>query len=191
MSGIALVLILYYMSTLFRRKQPDMACLDKLASFLFYMLIIDLSLETLDFIHRLYESEESIGILSSLIVNKLRVSLVVVQILLGTVTPLVLLAISRFAQLPPELKRLGYIIAALLVQVGIFTTRWNVVIGGQLFSKSLRGLTQYKMELGGCRGSLHRHRALRAAVRHPVRAGQAASAVDRRGSGATVPILAC
>ncbi len=151
-SGIALVLILYYFSTLIRRKKPDMACLDKLASFLFYMLIIDLSLETLDFIHRLYESEESIGILSSLIVNKLRVSLTIVQILLGTLTPLVLLAIARFSQLPAELKRVGYFIAALLVQVGIFSTRWNVVIGGQLFSKSLRGLTEYKMELGGIEG---------------------------------------
>jgi predicted membrane protein len=38
------------------------------------------------------------------------------------------------------------------VQVGIFSTRWNVVIGGQLFSKSLRGLTVYKLELGGAEG---------------------------------------
>jgi len=42
----------------------------------------------------------------------------------------------------------------LLVQVGIFTTRWNVVIGGQLFSKSFRGLTAYKMTLGGMEGLL-------------------------------------
>ena len=34
--------------------------------------------------------------------------------------------------------------AAILVQVGIFSIRWNVVSGGQLFSKSLRGLTVYK-----------------------------------------------
>jgi predicted membrane protein len=30
--------------------------------------------------------------------------------------------------------------------------RWNVVIGGQLFSKSLRGFTTYKMELHGQEG---------------------------------------
>ncbi|MGB5882129.1 MAG: hypothetical protein WBH85_19035, partial [Thermoanaerobaculia bacterium] len=53
---------------------------------------------------------------------------------------------------PAELKRVTYFIAALLIQVGIFSTRWNVVIGGQLFSKSLRGLTVYKMELGGIEG---------------------------------------
>lgn len=151
-SGIALVLLIYYVTTLLRRKQPDMACLDKLASFLLYALIVDLSLEILDFIHRLYESEESIGILAELIVSKLYLSLAIVQILIGTIGPLLILALFRFSRLPAELKRVAYFIAALLVQVGIFSTRWNVVIGGQLFSKSLRGLTVYKLELGGIEG---------------------------------------
>ena len=29
--------------------------------------------------------------------------------------------------------------------IGIFAMRWNVVIGGQLFSKSFLGYTTYKM----------------------------------------------
>jgi predicted membrane protein len=151
-SGISLVLILYYITTLVRRKPLDMACLDKLAAFLLYALILDLSLEVLDFIHRLYESEESIEILSELVFSKLFISLTIVQILIGSIGPLVLLAWTRFSRLPAELKRVIYFIAALLVQVGIFSTRWNVVIGGQLFSKSLRGLTVYRMELGGLEG---------------------------------------
>jgi predicted membrane protein len=151
-SGIAMVLLLYYVTTLVRRRELDMRCLDKLASFLLYALIVDLSLETLDFIHRLYESEESIDILATLIFSKLFMSLTIVQILLGTIGPLLLLAAARFSSLPAELKRVSYFIAALLVQVGIFSTRWNVVIGGQLFSKSLRGLTVYKLELGGIEG---------------------------------------
>jgi predicted membrane protein len=40
----------------------------------------------------------------------------------------------------------------ILIQLGIFATRWNVVIGGQLFSKSFRGLTTYKMEVVGIEG---------------------------------------
>jgi predicted membrane protein len=31
--------------------------------------------------------------------------------------------------------------------IGIFAMRWNVVIGGQLFSKSFLGYTTYKMSL--------------------------------------------
>jgi len=30
--------------------------------------------------------------------------------------------------------------------------RWNVVIGGQLFSKSLRGVMSYKLEFAGLEG---------------------------------------
>ena len=33
----------------------------------------------------------------------------------------------------------------MLTMVGIFAMRWNVVIGGQLFSKSFLGYTTYKM----------------------------------------------
>lgn len=153
-SGISLVLLLYYLTTMIRGKQLDMACLNKLASFLLYAILLDLSLEILDFIHRVYESEESITILSELIFSKLFISLTIVQILIGTLIPLALLAVGRFGRMPDELRRVLYFLSALLVQVGIFSTRWNVVIGGQLFSKSFRGLTVYKAELGGPEGVL-------------------------------------
>ena len=38
--------------------------------------------------------------------------------------------------------------------VGVLAMRWNVVIGGQLFSKSLRGFMSYKMEFSGMEGWL-------------------------------------
>jgi predicted membrane protein len=41
-------------------------------------------------------------------------------------------------------KRL-YSLAGICTLVGIFAMRWNVVIGGQLFSKSFLGYTTYKM----------------------------------------------
>jgi len=44
-SGIAMMLLLYIVTTLWRWKSIDMACLDKLAAFLFYALIVDFSLE--------------------------------------------------------------------------------------------------------------------------------------------------
>jgi len=34
----------------------------------------------------------------------------------------------------------------------VLAMRWNVVIGGQLFSKSLRGFMSYKMEFTGHEG---------------------------------------
>ncbi len=153
-SGIALVLLIYMVAVLVRGEEPDMACIDKLASFLFYMMIVDFSLEFLDFVHRIYQSEESIQILGQLISERLFVSLIVIQLILGMILPLVAIALIKMFKWPAEIRRLSYFIVALLVQFGIFSTRWNVVIGGQLFSKSFRGLTAYKMAVGGVEGLL-------------------------------------
>jgi Ni/Fe-hydrogenase subunit HybB-like protein len=153
-SGIALVLLIYMVAVLVRGEEPDMACIDKLGSFLFYMMIVDFSLEFLDFVHRIYQSEESIQILGQLISERLFVSLIVIQLILGMIVPLVAIALIKMFKWPAEIRRLSYFIVGLLVQFGIFSTRWNVVIGGQLFSKSFRGLTAYKMAVGGVEGLL-------------------------------------
>jgi predicted membrane protein len=47
-----------------------------------------------------------------------------------------------------------YVLAGCLTLIGIFAMRWNVVIGGQLFSKSFLGYTTYKMGLVAREGLL-------------------------------------
>ena len=153
-SGIAMVVFLYMIITAMRNERIDMKCLDKITSYLFYAVIVDFSLEALDFIHRLYQSEESIGILGQLISNKLFMNLFVIQILLGMFVPLAVLIVAKGWKLNEDLRKLFYFAAVILIQLGIFSTRWNVVIGGQLFSKSFRGLMTYKMEVLGIEGLL-------------------------------------
>jgi len=158
-SGIAAVLVIYVLTSLVRGRDVDMICLDKLAAFLLYALIVDFSLEVLDFIHRFYEAEESIGILSQLVTSRLFMSLIVLQVVLGTLLPMLALGLitpafasKSLLHTTGELRRMMYFAAALLIQIGIFCTRWNVVIGGQLFSKSLRGLTVFKLQMLGPEG---------------------------------------
>jgi Ni/Fe-hydrogenase subunit HybB-like protein len=151
-SGIALVLFLYMVVTSLRNEPLDMKCLDRVASYLFYAVVVDFSLEALDFIHRLYQSEESVKILAQLISVKLFTNLVILQVLLGMLVPLAVLVAARTRRANPDLRKLLYFTSAILIQLGIFSTRWNVVIGGQLFSKSFRGLMAYKMEMTGLEG---------------------------------------
>jgi len=148
-SGIAMVMFIYILLTLVRNEKPDMRCLDKTGLFLLVAIIVDFALEALDYIHRIYQSEESIGILAQLVSSKLFVSLVVVQLLLGMFLPLLILVLVRTVRFNEDLRRLLYFTSSLLILVGIFSMRWNVVIGGQLYSKSLRGLMAYKMEITG------------------------------------------
>ncbi len=153
-SGIALVIFLYMVITPLRGEGINMRCLDKITSYLFYAVIVDFTLEALDFLHRLYESEESIKILSKLVTDKLFVSLWIIQILLGMIIPLAIMIAVKSLKFDEELRKLLYFLSVILIQLGIFATRWNVVIGGQLFSKSFRGLTTYKMEVAGIEGLL-------------------------------------
>jgi LysR family cys regulon transcriptional activator len=119
------------------------------AAFLRARLKPEIALEALDYIHRVYQSEESIKILGELVSVKLFNSLVVMQVALGMLLPMLILAVVRSRRVNDDMRRILYFLSALLIQLGIFSMRWNVVIGGQLYSKSFRGLMAYKMELTG------------------------------------------
>jgi Ni/Fe-hydrogenase subunit HybB-like protein len=146
-SGIACVMVLYMAVSKLRRKTIDMHCVDTIAMYLFYTFIIDFSLEMLDLIHRIYEADESFRSLDFMVHSRLFFSQIVLQILLGTLVPLILLGINQVIKLPEIARKRSYVIAGCLTLVGIFAMRWNVVIGGQLFSKSFLGYTTYKMTL--------------------------------------------
>jgi len=144
-SGIAIVMLLYMLTCRLRRQPIDMRCVDTIAMYLFYTFLIDFTLEMVDLIHRIYESDESFRSLDFMVHTKLYFSQIVLQILVGTVTPLALLAITQLVKLPEMTRKRIYSVAGILTLIGIFAMRWNVVIGGQLFSKSFLGYTTYKM----------------------------------------------
>jgi Ni/Fe-hydrogenase subunit HybB-like protein len=146
-SGIACVMVLYMAVSKLRHKTIDMRCVDTIAMYLFYTFIIDFSLEMLDLIHRIYEADESFRSLDFMVHSRLFLSQIVLQILLGTLVPLILLGINQVIKLPEIARKRSYAIAGCFTLVGIFAMRWNVVIGGQLFSKSFLGYTTYKMTL--------------------------------------------
>jgi Ni/Fe-hydrogenase subunit HybB-like protein len=153
-SGIAAVLVLY-MATMKLKKMPiDMRCVDTIAKYLFYTFIIDFSLEMLDLVHRTYEADESFRSLDFMVHTRLWGSQVVLQILLGTLVPLTLLALTQVAKISEARRRAMYAVTGALVLVGIFAMRWNVVIGGQLFSKSFLGYTSYKVQFAAREGLL-------------------------------------
>jgi len=56
-----------------------------------------------------------------------------------------LLALTQLVALSERARKGIYALAAGMTLVGILAMRWNVVIGGQLFSKSFLGYTTYKM----------------------------------------------
>lgn len=155
-SGIALMAFLYQVLCSIRRVPLDIACLRTIGKCLFFALLLDGAIEALDWIHRLYQAEESLDTLVLLVSGKLYYSFLVIQVGLGTVLPLLLLGSSLLFQnrMSVPTTRFISLLSSVLVIGGVFAMRWNVVIGGQLFSKSLRGFTTYKINLIGSEGLL-------------------------------------
>ena len=153
-SGIAAVMLLYMLSGRLRGKPIDVRCLDKIAQYLMYTFIIDFSLEMLDLLQRIYEADESFRSLDFMVHTRLWTSQVIIQILLGTVTPITLLGLTQILKFTETIRKRIYAVAGSLTVIGIFAMRWNVVIGGQLFSKSFLGYTTYKMAFATREGLL-------------------------------------
>jgi predicted membrane protein len=153
-SGIALCVFNYMVLTWIRRKTVNMKCLDVMCMFLFYALVIDAAIEALDWIHRIYSAEEGFAVIQYMAREKLFYTLSLGQVTLGTLVPLLLLGVLQLLRkrFPELLRRRMYFGSAALILIGVMAMRWNVVIGGQTFSKSLRGIMTYKMEFAGLEG---------------------------------------
>ena len=144
-SGIAAVMLLYMLMCRLRKQALDMRCVDTVAMYLFYTFLIDFALEMLDLVHRIYEAGESFRSLDFMVHTKLWFPHVIVQICLGTILPIMLLGLTQVVRFPELVRKRIYVFAGCMTLIGIFAMRWNVVIGGQLFSKSFLGYTTYKM----------------------------------------------
>ena len=153
-SGIAAVLLVYVVVCKLKGLPVDIRCRDTIAKYLFYAFLIDFSLEMLDLIHRMYEADESFRSLDFMVHTRLFTSQVLLQIYFGTLLPIGLLAATQVWKMREVVRNRVHIAAATLTLIGIFAMRWNVVIGGQLFSKSFLGYTSYKMEFGTREGLL-------------------------------------
>ena len=152
-SGIALLIVMYIVVTKLRGKEVDHDCVATMTKWLLGFLAVDLAIEGLEVLSMAYEAEESWEAISTLITEQIPITYFGVQIFLGSLVPLVILAYLTLSYgLKPERFTQVALLAAALVVVGVFAMRWNVVIGGQEISKSLRGFVSYTPPIGGREG---------------------------------------
>ena len=153
-SGIAMVMLIYMAVSYIRTRTLDVNVLDAIGKYLFFVLILDFTIEGLDQIHRIYVAEESFETIKLLVEGKLYLTLFISQGLIGTLIPLGVLAFLQFYKGKIKLRKTLYFITGIMVLIGVYSMRWNVVIGGQLFSKSFSGFTSFKVGLIGIDGTL-------------------------------------
>ncbi|GLI38367.1 polysulfide reductase NrfD [Geobacter hydrogenophilus] len=110
------------------------------AKYLVLALLAALGLELLDLLFRDYAKFSSWEIVRSLIYGKDFVNVFVIQYGIGNLVPLALFLL-------PRLTVRRAVVATLLVLMGVFMMRWNLVIGGQAFSASFSGYMHYELPI--------------------------------------------
>jgi formate-dependent nitrite reductase membrane component NrfD len=153
-SGIAALVVLYLIIGWWRGVATDVDCLGALCRYLWIYLVLAVALELLELGHMAYEAGADWHVLSMLLNEHLAVSYGLVQLLIGSVMPFFLLLPAFWPNVQRRSMTVLGGLAATLVLVQVFAMRWNVVVGGQLFSKSFRGFVEYDVAWFGREGLL-------------------------------------
>ncbi len=137
-SGIA-ICILTYVVGIKLSKRP--VCIDPIRSMcrvLLLFLILATLLESIDIIFHAYIAEESWGIMRELLFDKFAFRIIFIQWGLGMFLPIILLSL-------PGMSISRAAIVSVLILIGVFMMRWNIVIGGQSMSRSFAGFMTYQL----------------------------------------------
>jgi len=154
-SGIAMILVLYVIVTKVGGRRIAGDCVQSLAQWLWLFATITVTLELLEIVMLSYEQNEEWLIVEPLITDKIAFSFIGIQMIFGSLIPFILLAIVVLMRryLTDTLRHVISFVAASILLIQVFAMRWNVVIGGQIFSKSGVGFREnYTPELGGREG---------------------------------------
>lgn len=144
-SGIAMLIILYQIIMKVRGEPINQDCVSRLSQLLWMFMIVSVSLELLEIITLAYEQAEEWEVIGHLLTNQLSFSFISLQMILGSLIPFILLMVTVLMNryLHERVRNTLSFVASLLLLVQVFAMRWNVVIGGQIFSKSFRGFRDY------------------------------------------------
>ena len=153
-SGTALVIVLYVLTSLARKVKIEEACIKGLVYTLWGFLMFALLLEGVEFASLLYRSREGIDVILTYVTGRLVVPFFVLQIGLGSVIPLITLTVLVIRGTRGRALIASAFGSAVLVLGAVLMMRWNVVIGGQEIAKTGKGLLTYQPELLGREGLL-------------------------------------
>lgn len=142
-SGIAVLIFHYTVVSKIKGWKIDEPCIRGLARWLWGFMIFAVSLELLEILSIAYKQTEEWEVLEGLIEQRLFWTYVVFQFLILSLIPFLMLAVTALFKLRFRLAHALSFTAATMLLFQVLLMRWNVVIGGQLLSKSMRGYTSY------------------------------------------------
>ncbi|HXZ53326.1 MAG TPA: NrfD/PsrC family molybdoenzyme membrane anchor subunit [Burkholderiales bacterium] len=151
-SGVALLAILYVAVWKLRRTELRDDCLRALAKVMWAFLAVVLVVEVLEYVEMFYRAREGIGTIMQLINGPLRPGLLIQAV--GSASAFAVLT----ALIVSRPRRKTFVVfltaSASLLMIAVLAMRWNVVIGGQELSKTMKGLIFFQPQFLGREGIL-------------------------------------
>ena len=138
-SGIAGIILSYVVIRRYTNRPVDMNCVRTLIKFLWGCFILDFVFEMLELFSHAYMATHHWEALRDLYMGPLYWSFIVAQVGIFSVIPFVALGFLSLVRFSDRfVMKWGSVMSAMIL-IQVLLMRWNVVIGGQLMSKSERG----------------------------------------------------
>jgi Ni/Fe-hydrogenase subunit HybB-like protein len=145
-SGISAVILAYIVLRKIKGRSIDHDCINTCVKTLTLFFILAFSFEMLEVFSHSYLKSGYHHMVEGLLNGPLANSFWFWQVKVGSVIPLILLGVMGLITLSkPVYNFLAAAVSGILL-LQVLIMRWNVVIGGQLMSKSARGYTEFHPE---------------------------------------------
>ena len=153
-SGMALLLLMYSFIKWRRREPYDFRLVKVFMAYLWGVFILAFTMEMLEVATVIYENGWHWSQVRPLLGGPLFGSYVIGQVLVLSVIPLVLLGIVVLSNMGGKTLLYWANLGNLMLVLQVLFMRYNVVIGGQMISKSERGFVDFQWEFFGREGVL-------------------------------------
>ncbi|MEE8484673.1 MAG: NrfD/PsrC family molybdoenzyme membrane anchor subunit [Nitrospinota bacterium] len=153
-SGVAAIILLYLVLGYFGVLERSFECLKSLIFYLWFAVLLVIISEGLEILFLYYEATDAWEVVSKLLEEKLWFSFVILQVGIGTGVSFILLTLMVFFQKFEKTFASMAAIVSCLALFEVWMMRWNVVVGGQEFSKSFVGFRSYEPHFLGKEGIL-------------------------------------
>ena len=153
-SGMAMLMVMYAFVKWWSKEPYDYPMIRKFIAFLWGIFILAFVLEILEVLFARYESGHHWAIIEPLLNGPLFGSYVITQVLVLSLIPVILLGYVVLSSIGD--KKMLYLasLGSFMLVLQVLFMRFNVVVGGQLISKSERGFVDFHWEFFGGEGIL-------------------------------------
>jgi len=153
-SGIAMLIVMYSVIKWIGRAPYDYTMIKRLAAILWAAFIVDWGLEMLELVHVWYQDAHEWGVIKPLLLGPLYIPYVWGQVGIVSVAAILVLGVAVLQK--GNGKGMLYMVnvGSVLLLGQVLLMRFNVVVGGQLISKSGRGFSDFHWEFLGKEGVL-------------------------------------